>query len=208
MIVLIGPMGAGKTTVGTHLARVLECPFIDTDEVVAQRLGRTIPEIFAAVGEVGFREAEQDAVLSVLSGPEGAATDLSGFSRAHQAGPVVALGGGAPTIAQVRTALRPHLTIYLRLPSEAAEDRLGSERTGASRLTRPLLAGADTKTAMTRWCRIAEEREPIYRELADVTLDASRSVEDLVQQILHDFHLPSETSVRPSITPMIGKESL
>lgn len=143
-VALIGPMGAGKTAIGTRLARRLGYRFVDTDAVIAAEHG-TIPHLFATLGEGGFRALERDVVQRELA-----------------ADAVVALGGGAVLDPSTRDALAACTVVLLTVSEEAVGARLTAG-------TRPLLTDG-----LASWRRIAAEREPIYRSLADVTVDTSR----------------------------------
>ncbi|MBO0979065.1 shikimate kinase [Microbacterium sp. SD291] len=145
-LVLVGPMAAGKTSVGRRVARRLGVGFIDTDRRVAAEHG-PIPEIFAEHGEEHFRALERAAVAAAL-----------------QEGGVVSLGGGAVTDAGTRALLRAHPVVFLTVTDEAVAERI----TGGGR---PLLEGDDP---LERWKRIFEERRGWYDEVADVTFDTSR----------------------------------
>ena len=143
-VALIGPMGAGKTSVGRRLARHLGGRFVDTDAVIAAEHG-PIPHLFATVGEGAFRALERDVV-----------------QRELRAGGVVALGGGAVLDESTRAALADCTVVLLTVSEEAVAARLESG-------SRPLLT-----EGLASWRRIAAEREPLYRALADVTVDTSR----------------------------------
>ena len=143
-IALIGPMGAGKTSVGRRLAKHLDRRFVDTDAVIATEHG-AIPHLFSTVGEERFRVIERDVVQQEL-----------------RSGGVVALGGGAVLDETTRTLLADCTVVLLTVSEEAVVERLAGGR-------RPLLT-----EGIASWRRIASEREPIYRELADVTVDTSR----------------------------------
>jgi shikimate kinase len=143
-IALIGPMGAGKTSVGRRLARHLGRRFIDTDVVIAAEHG-AIPHLFATVGEGAFREIEREVV-----------------QRELRSGAVVSLGGGAVLDESTRTALAGCTVVLLTVTEEAVAARLAGG-------TRPLLT-----EGIASWRRIVAERDPIYRSLADVTVDTSR----------------------------------
>ncbi|WP_144877671.1 shikimate kinase [Microbacterium sp. 1.5R] len=145
-LVLVGPMAAGKTSVGRRAARILGVPFVDTDKRVVSAHG-PIPEIFAQFGESRFREVERDAVATALA-----------------EGGVVSLGGGAVTDADTRELLREHPVVFLMVSPEAVAHRLGGGG-------RPLLAGEDPVSA---WSRIFEERRGWYEEVASATFDTSR----------------------------------
>lgn len=144
-IVLIGPMGAGKTSVGRRVARELGVSFTDTDKAVAGRHG-PIPDIFARNGEAAFRALERDAVTDALSG-----------------GGVVALGGGAVLDAGTRADLAGHRVVLLTVSPQIVATRI---RGGG----RPLLKGEDP---IVRWERLYTQRRGIYEQLADVTFDTS-----------------------------------
>ena len=124
MIVLVGFMGAGKTTVGQRLAGRLGLPFADADVEIADRAGIPVPQIFAERGEPAFRELEHSTIASLLAGPR----------------LVLALGGGAVEHEQTRRLLKAaEHTIYLHVRYEAALDRVGGDD-GRPMLRRPDLA--------------------------------------------------------------------
>ncbi|GAA1124161.1 shikimate kinase [Microbacterium natoriense] len=145
-LVLVGPMGAGKTSVGRRVARALGVAFIDTDKRIAAVHG-PIPVIFSEHGEAHFRALEREAVATALD-----------------EGGVVSLGGGAVTDAATRELLRTHQVVYLTVSAEAVADRI----TGGGR---PLLAGDDP---VQRWRQIFEQRRGLYEEVASATFDTSR----------------------------------
>ena len=143
-IALIGPMGAGKSSVGRRLAKRLELPFTDTDAVIAARHG-PIAELFAVGGETGFRGLERAVVAEALA-----------------AGGVVSLGGGAVLDPDTRHDLDPCTVVLLTVSEEVVARRLGGGR-------RPLLTdGIET------WRRIRDERADLYASLADLVVDTSR----------------------------------
>ncbi|WP_341974726.1 shikimate kinase [Microbacterium sp. LTA6] len=145
-LVLVGPMAAGKTSIGRRVARRLAVPFIDTDKRIVAAHG-PIPVLFAEQGEAHFRELERAAVSAALD-----------------EGGVISLGGGAVTDAGTRELLRPHPVVFLTVSAEAVADRI---RGGS----RPLLAGDDP---LERWTRIFEERRDWYDEVASTVFDTSR----------------------------------
>lgn len=146
-LVLVGPMAAGKTSVGRRVARRLGVPFVDTDKRIVAVHG-PIPGIFAEHGETHFRELERAAVAEALS-----------------EGGVISLGGGAVTQAATRELLKAHPVVFLTVTTDAVADRLrGSNR--------PLLAGEEDP--VERWKRIFEERRGWYAEVASTTFDTSR----------------------------------
>lgn len=148
-IVLVGPMGAGKTTVGRALASATGLPFVDSDDLFVQVHG-PIADYFNAQGELAFRAEEARIVAHVLGRPWPC---------------VLSCGGGAVVHPQTRRRLRtPDTTVvYLAVREEEALRRVGS---GAGR---PVLAGDPAGT----WRRILARREPLYREVADLVLDTT-----------------------------------
>jgi len=164
-IFLIGLMGAGKTTIGRHLARSLGCEFIDSDHEIERRTGADIPWIFDIEGEQGFRERER-AVIDDLS---------------QRQGIVLATGGGAVLDAGNRRHLVSRgMVVYLR----ASVDRL-AQRTAMDR-NRPLL---QTDDPVQRLQRLFDERDPLYREIADFIVDTdNRNVSNSVKFIINQFN--------------------
>lgn len=145
-LVLVGPMAAGKTSVGRRVARRLGVPFVDTDKRIVAEHG-TIPTLFAEHGEAHFRDIERVAVADAIA-----------------EGGVISLGGGAVTDAATRELLKQHSVVFLTVSADAVAERLrGSNR--------PLLAGEDP---LDRWKRIFEERRAWYTEVASTTFDTSR----------------------------------
>ena len=146
MITLTGFMGSGKTTVGKVLADFLGCPFMDLDDLVVKKAGKSIPDIFAQDGEPAFRELEAQILRKTVA-------------KYAESTAVLALGGGA-VLAPASAALLHEKTvcIYLRASLETLLARLEGETAG-----RPL---ADASLAD----RLAS-REPIYEKTAHVTID-------------------------------------
>jgi len=145
--VLVGAPAVGKSTVGHALARLLGIQFTDVDSLIEQREQRTIPEIFAADGEPGFRAVELEATLAALS-----------------SGGVVALGGGAVTNPAVRSALAGHRVVWLRASLQSAVRRVGEST------NRPLLTG----DVAGQWAKLLAERAHWYAEVATVVVDTDR----------------------------------
>lgn len=145
-VVLIGPMGAGKTSIGKKAARALDLPFFDTDAAVVRDHG-PIDRLFVERGEAHFRAVERAAVI------EGLAT-----------GGVVSLGGGAVLDPETRADLARHRVALLTVSPRVVAGRVRDSN-------RPLLQGGDD--AIGRWTAIFEERRPVYEELADITFDTS-----------------------------------
>lgn len=146
-LLLVGMMGAGKSTVGHLLADRLECPYYDSDAQVESTTGRTVPEIFAEDGEAAFRRAESAALRQALAG-DGSV--------------VVSVAGGAVVDPANRALLRRSgRVVWLRARPATLAARVGD---GAGR---PLLAG-DPATVLAR---LEAERRPLYAEVADDVVD-------------------------------------
>lgn len=148
-VILLGPMGAGKTSVGRELASCLGVEFADLDALIASADGRSIPQIFESDGEATFRELE----ASVL---ERALAEHSG---------VLALGGGTVTHERSRRLLEGRPVVLLEVDEQTAARRIGRGH------GRPLLAGDDP---MERWRALSAEREPLYRAAARWRVDSAR----------------------------------
>jgi shikimate kinase len=160
-IFLVGMMGAGKTTVGRLLARRLKLRFVDSDQELEGRCGVRIPLIFEIEGEPGFRQREAQ-VLAELTALEGV---------------VIGTGGGAVLLEENRRLLAERGTVvYLRARPEDLYDRVRHDR------NRPLLATADP---LGRLRALFAERDPLYRSVADLTVDTGRQgVNALARQLL------------------------
>ena len=149
-VVFVGPMAAGKTSLGRKVAKDLGVPFVDTDAVFVRRHG-AIADYFAEHGEAEFRRIEAEIIAEELAKP----------------GPrIVALGGGAVLAEGTRRLLEGHPVVLLMPTQEAALRTANIPR-------RPLLR--DDPEA---WGRILEERRPLYEEVADVTFRTDRSSKD------------------------------
>lgn len=160
-VFLIGPMGAGKTTIGGQLAQVLSLPFYDSDKEIEKRTGVTIPLIFELEGEEGFRRREV-AVIDELS-------NLDNL--------VLATGGGAVLRPENRQRLRSRgFVVYLHASIDQLVKRTSRDR------TRPLLQNVDPRQQMLD---IMALREPLYREVADLVLETDEEgVREIVSKIL------------------------
>ena len=155
MITLTGFMGSGKTTVGKVLADFLGCPFMDLDDLIVKKAGKSIPEIFAEDGEPAFRQLEARLLRQTVE-------------KYTENTVVLALGGGAVTAPASAALLREKtVCIYLRASLETLLQRLEGETAG-----RPL---ADASLA----ARLAA-REPIYEETAHVIIDTDGLTPDEV----------------------------
>jgi shikimate kinase len=144
-VVVIGPMGAGKSSVGKRVAKRLGVPFTDTDRTIVREHG-PIPEIFASRGEAAFRALEAAAVADAMT-----------------TGGVVAVGGGAVTHPATREALAGARIVLLTVSPEAVAERIAGT-------DRPLLASG----GLDAWTTIADERAATYASLAHVVVDTSR----------------------------------
>ncbi len=160
-VVLVGPMGAGKTSVGRRVAKQLGVAFIDTDRRIVSEHG-AIAAIFSEHGEAHFRDLERSAVRDAIS-----------------EGGVVSLGGGAVTDAATRALLREHPVVYLSVTPEAVAERI----TGAAR---PLL-NVENEDPLERWSRILAERSGWYEEVATVVFDTSRRPMSRIAQEIADW---------------------
>lgn len=145
-IILIGPMGAGKTAIGRQLARRLSLPFFDTDEVVQQRTGVDIPLIFELEGEAGFRRREEAVVSDLVAGEPA----------------VIATGGGVVVSAGNRAKMREGgFVVFLET---SVEWQLSRTRRGHHR---PLLATDDPRARLEE---IYRTREALYRQCAHLAV--------------------------------------
>jgi shikimate kinase len=142
VIVLVGFMGAGKTTVGRVLAAGLGLPFLDSDHVIEARAGRAIPEIFATDGEPAFRALEQEVIADLLRGPD----------------VVLALGGGAAEHEETRKLLAAVPVAFLRVSYDGAVARIGGDG------NRPMLARPDLPAVYAR-------RQDGYESVATTVVD-------------------------------------
>lgn len=148
VVVLVGPMGAGKSTVATALGELLGVPVADTDAWVEARAGDTVAALFATRGEPGFRELEHHAVTAAL--------------RTHRG--VLALGGGAVLDPRTRAALRGRRVVFLDVSADEALRRMPQTA------DRPLLAAADPRAA---WEELMAGRRSMYQQIATMRVDTT-----------------------------------
>jgi shikimate kinase len=160
-LILVGPMGAGKSTIGRLLAKELRLPFKDSDKEIEQRSGANIPWIFDVEGEQGFREREQTVIAELL----------------QDEALVLATGGGAVLREPNRRALqRGGRVVYLHASVEQQIHRTARDR------NRPLLQTPDPGLVLADLLRI---RDPLYREIADLVIETDeRPPRMVVQEIL------------------------
>jgi len=165
-VFLVGLPGSGKSTVGRQLARRLGLPFVDSDQVIEQRIGSTIRAFFDREGEAAFRDLEAQVIDEVTGGPRA----------------VVATGGGAVLRPENRTCLHDRgRVVYLRSTPEDLFRRLRNDR------HRPLLQVADP---LVRLKDLYAQRHPLYAETAHFAIDTGRpSVATLVNMILMQLEL-------------------
>lgn len=160
-VILVGPPGAGKTTVGVAVAAALGVEFRDTDPDIEATVGKSISDIFIEDGEPVFRELEHAAVASALAVHDG----------------VLALGGGAVGTEDTRKSLVEQFVVFLDVGMSDAVARVGFNR------DRPLLL--DSPRAVLK--RLLDERRPLYLEVADVVVDTSgRTAADVVDEVVRE----------------------
>ncbi|MCX4720755.1 shikimate kinase [Streptomyces virginiae] len=164
LVVLVGPMGSGKSTVGALLAERLGVPYRDTDADIVAAQGREISDIFVDEGEPYFRDLERQAVATAVAGHTG----------------VLALGGGAVLDEGTRTLLAGLPVAYLSMDVEEAVRRVGL---GAAR---PLLAVNPRR----QWRELMDARRPLYTEVARVVVATDdRTPEEVAQAVLDALEL-------------------
>jgi shikimate kinase len=165
-LVLVGLMGAGKSSVGKRCAELLDRPFVDTDELVVATAGVPFDDLWTAEGESGFRRRERVAVADAVASP----TPL-----------VIACGGGAVIDPDNRRALRARgFVVWLDAPPQVLASRLVGDD------SRPLLAGGDRATTLTR---LAGTRAAAYEATAHVTVVTDgRSIDDVAERVIEELH--------------------
>jgi shikimate kinase len=163
-ILLIGPPGAGKSTVGQALASKLAIDFIDTDQVIENETGKTITDIFVVDGEPHFRALELQTLKNVLTLESG----------------VISLGGGAPISQDAQKAIEQSNshTVFLDVSLATAAPRVGFNR------DRPLLLG----NPRAQWQALSDNRRPIYEKLADAAIKVDdMKVDQIVAEIVKNL---------------------
>lgn len=159
---LVGPMGAGKSAVGRHLARLLHLEFVDSDEEIETRTGVDIPFIFEKEGEEGFRKREVK-VIDELSRREGV---------------VLATGGGAIADPESRSRLGARgFVVYLHTSVKQQLERTQRRR------KRPLLENGDKEKVLRE---LMEQRDPLYREISDLIIETDGRRVQTVAREIHD----------------------
>jgi len=162
LVALTGFMGSGKSTVGRIVADALGCPFMDLDQIIEKKAGKSIPEIFEADGEAGFRKMEKSALEQTVK-------------KYAESMAILALGGGTVTVPGAVTLLQEKtLCIYLQADIETLRQRLEGHTAG-----RPL-AGPDMAERLAA-------REGLYAAAAHVTIDTSSlTPEEVADEIIID----------------------
>lgn len=149
-LILVGPMGAGKSSIGRRLARRLGLQFVDADVELERQTGATVALIFELEGEAGFRERERTLLAGLCAGRD----------------QVIATGGGAVLDEQTRRRLAENgFVIHLKIDIDRQLQRLARDR------QRPLLQAPDRRE---RLLAIGAQRAPLYAEIADLELDSGR----------------------------------
>ena len=161
-VVLIGPPGAGKSTIGKALAKEIATEFIDSDSEIERITGKKISDIFVEEGEAVFRKTEVEIVTALLDGFEG----------------VIALGGGAPINTQIQEALTgvDYPVIFIDVSISQAANRIGFNK------DRPLLL----INPRQQWMNLMSERRPIYEKLASQTVNSDSQKPHEVAKLISD----------------------
>lgn len=177
-LVLVGLMGAGKTSVGKRLATLLGVPFTDSDNEIVSAAGMSIPEIFSTFGEPAFRDGERRVIVRLLAEPPR----------------ILATGGGAFIEAATREAIAANGTsVWIRASLDLLWDRV-RDRPG-----RPLLATADPRGVLAE---LLARREPVYAR-ADITVDSRRGAShDAMAQVIVDA-VRAHDAAHPDRAPVL-----
>jgi shikimate kinase len=172
-LILVGPMGAGKTSIGRRVAERLGLRFVDADVELEAQTGASVNTIFELEGEAGFRARERLLLAELCAAP----------------GQVIATGGGAVLDAENRRTLARHgFVVYLRTSIERQLQRLQRDR------SRPLLRAPDRRQRLEQ---LAAQRGPLYREIADLEFESEHvgvgsAVEVLLAQLAQSWQRDGE----------------
>lgn len=159
LIVIVGPMGAGKSTVGKRLAKNLHVAFIDLDQEIEKSTGLSISQIFDIEGEEGFRKRERAALVA----------------NSNRKGAVLSTGGGAILSAKNRRVIRNGIVVYLHATPKQQHKRIAKSK------HRPILNDGDPLTTLTS---LMEVRDTLYRSEADIIVATDgRSIEKVASQV-------------------------
>ncbi|PCJ47712.1 MAG: shikimate kinase AroK [Moraxellaceae bacterium] len=159
-LILIGPMGAGKSTIGRQISSLLSYDFVDSDHEIEARSGADIPWIFDVEGEEGFRKREGSMIEELTQ-------------RTHI---VLATGGGAIMREENRRAMEAGVVVYLKATVDQQLARTARDQ------NRPLLQSGDPRSVLTA---LMEIRDPLYREIADYVVETEQGgVKDVAAKIL------------------------
>lgn len=179
LIILIGPMGAGKTTVGKLLAQQLHFDFFDSDKEIETSAGANIGWIFDKEGEAGFRERETKTIATLT----------------EKNNTILATGGGVVVTPQNHTYLKRGIVIYLRASVDTQYQRTYRDK------SRPLLQTENPKQRLTELFAI---RDPIYQQLADITIPTGyMSPKKMVQTILQELNALNVVSLPTKVSTKI-----
>lgn len=172
-VVLVGMMGAGKTAVGTAMARLLSVPFVDSDDEIERAANMTVAEIFARDGEAFFRARESEVLNRLLSGPPC----------------ILSTGGGAYLAPANRAAIAEHgVAVWIKADLELLWNRV------KHKTTRPLLRTADPKGTLAA---LLEQRAPIYAEAAVVVeAELAYTVDQMAAKVIAALQAHGEVGVR------------
>ena len=172
-VVLIGMMGAGKTAVGTAMARLLSVPFVDSDDEIERAANMTVAEIFARDGEAFFRARESEVLTRLLSGPPC----------------ILSTGGGAFLAPANRAVIADQgVAVWLKADLELLWNRV------KHKTTRPLLRTADPKATLTA---LLDQRAPVYAEAAVVVeAQADYTVEQMAAKVIEALQEHGEVGMK------------
>ena len=178
IICLTGFMGCGKSSVGRRLSQLLCCPFTDLDDVIGEKAGKTIPDIFKEDGEQAFRSMELNALSEILVP----------ISLPSSTGLVLALGGGTVTTPGCAEIVKERtICVYLRASLETLVENLRNEASGRPMLNiTAAMSGTNPEEALrSRIIELMDKRSSIYEKTAHIMIDTDgKSIETIVQEII------------------------